>query len=299
MKRLAVLFSVVVIGIVAVSCSGGDGKGKKGKHEKEESEAAVALNPPGYDLSNPVEYAMPHDLLEISGIAFNKGDDNVIYAEQDEEGSIYYLRPGDKTAKSGKFGKHGDYEDVAIGNGQAVILRSDGEFYSFPLKEVASGQIQSQKVKHLMPVGEYEAMHYDNDTKKLYVLCKQCDIDKSSNNNTGYVFDLGADGTIAKTGDFNVSVTDAGDGGKKKKFKFRPSAMAKNPLTKEWFILSSINKLLVVTDDKWKEKASYPLKGFLQPEGMAFDSKGNLYISNEGDEIASGNILLFKYAKPK
>jgi uncharacterized protein YjiK len=295
MRKIVVLFSIVLIGMVAVSC--GQGKSKKEK-KKEKAEEAAAQNPPGYDLSAPTEYKMPQELLEISGIAFNKGDDNIIYAEQDEDGEIYYLHPGDKTTKSAKFGKHGDYEDVALGNGQAVILRSDGEFHSFPLTEVTSGQIKSQKVKHLMPAGEYEAMHFDNDTKKLYVLCKQCDIDKSSANNSGYVFDLGTDGAITKTGDFNLSVTNPADGGKSK-FKFRPSAMAKNPVTKQWFIISSINKLLVVTDEQWKVQGSYMLKGFLQPEGIAFDSKGNLYVSNEGDEIASGNILLFKYAKPK
>lgn len=296
MKKISVLLSIVLLGMIALSC--GQKKSKKEK-KKEKAEEVASQNPPGYDLSAPVTYKMPHELLEISGIAFNSGDDNIIYAEQDEDGNIYYLHPGDKTTKSAKFGKHGDYEDVAIGNGQAVILRSDGEFHSFPLTEVAGGQIKSQKVKNLMPKGEYEGMHFDNDSQKLYVLCKQCDIDKSSDNNSGYIFDLGKDGSITKTGDFSVNVKSIDAGGMMKKFKFRPSALAKNPLTRQWFILASINKLLVVTDDKWKIQASYMLKGFLQPEGMAFDSKGNLYISNEGDELASGNILLFKYTKPK
>ncbi|OOQ59941.1 hypothetical protein [Mucilaginibacter pedocola] len=296
MRKISILCSVALVGLMAVSC--GQGKSKKEKKE-EKTEESAAQNPPGYDLSAPTEYKMPTELLEISGIAFENGHDDIIYAEQDEDGDIYYLAPGSSTTKSAKFGKHGDYEDVAIGNGQAVILRSDGEFHSFPLSEVTAGTIKSQKAKKLLPKGEYEAMHFDNQSKKLYVLCKQCDIDKSTDNNSGYILNLGADGSISNAGDFNVSVTDMGDGEKKKKFKFRPSAMARNPLTGEWFIVSAINKLLVVTDDKWVPKASYMLKGFLQPEGMAFDSKGNLYISNEGDELASGNILLFKYTKPK
>jgi hypothetical protein len=299
MKTVAILFSIVMLGIIGASCSQNDGKQKKGKHKKDkEKQEAAAVSPPGYDLTKPLEYQMPLELLEISGIAFNKGDDNLIYAEQDENGNIYYLHPGDKTPKSAKFGKHGDYEDVAIGNGQAVILRSDGELHSFPLTEVKGGQIKSQKVKNLVPPGEYEGMHFDNESGKLYILCKQCAIDKSTDNNSGYIFNLGTDGSITKTGGFTVNATTVDSEGEIKKFKFRPSALARNPLTKQWFIVSSINKLLLVTDDKWKVHASYPLKGFLQPEGIAFDSKGNLYISNEGDELTSGNILFFKYTKP-
>jgi uncharacterized protein YjiK len=73
--------------------------------------------------------------------------------------------------------------------------------------------------------------------------------------------------------------------------------MAKNPLTKQWYIVSSVNELLVVTDADFKVTAAYSLdhKLFLQPEGLAFDKKGNLYISNEGDEFAKGTILKFNF----
>lgn len=56
---------------------------------------------------------------------------------------------------------------------------------------------------------------------------------------------------------------------------------------------------MVVADDTWNIEQVYPLNAdaFLQPEGMAFDKQGNLYISNEGNQINSGNILLFKYNK--
>ncbi|MCR6719600.1 MAG: SdiA-regulated domain-containing protein [Chitinophagaceae bacterium] len=86
----------------------------------------------------------------------------------------------------------------------------------------------------------------------------------------------------------------------KKKMKgkrFQPSALARHPVTGEWFILSSVNKLLVITDENWNVKSAWKLtpSRFRQPEGMAFDKDGNLFISNEGDEVTSGNVLEFKY----
>jgi len=65
-------------------------------------------------------------------------------------------------------------------------------------------------------------------------------------------------------------------------------------------VLSSVNKLLVITDENFKIKATFPLNGslFNQPEGIAFDKDNNLYISNEGGTLAAGNILLFKHKKP-
>ena len=293
MKKLTTIISVLLIGFITASCGQGDGKGKKkNKKDKETSDSEATSNPPGYDLTAPQEYKMPIELLEISGIALNNGDNKTFYAQQDEDGSIYQFKLGDKGAKDATFAGPGDYEDLAIGNNYAIVLRSDGQLHSFPISEIANGRIRSQKIKHLMPKAEYEGMEFDPDTKKLYVLCKQCDIDKGTDNNSGYSFTLGNDGEVTKSGEFKVVVEDP-EG--KKKFKLRPSAMAKNPLTKQWFILSSINKMLVVTDDKFAVQATYKLKGFLQPEGMAFDTAGNLYISNEGDELSSGDILMFKY----
>ena len=256
-----------------------------------------AKSPAGYDLGSPIKYAMPAALLEISGIAFNNGDNKLIYAEQDENGNIYSFRPGDKQVTAVKFGKRGDYEDVAVGNGTAVILRSDGELNSFPIKEVAAGQIRSiRKNKSLLPPGEYEGLHFDNFTGKLYALCKQCPGSKHNKTCDGYILNLAADGTITASGSFNIDVKKISALAGKSKLKFHPSALAKNPLTRQWYILSSVNKLLVVADEQFNVQQAYSLSTqFLQPEGMAFDRQGNLYISNEGSTSASGNILLFKY----
>ncbi|TSD67042.1 SdiA-regulated family protein [Inquilinus sp. KBS0705] len=284
MKKTSVIFCLL-IGIIGSSCS--------------QTKKQSAKNPPGYDLNNPVKYNMPAELLEISGIAFNQGDNATIYAEQDEDGNIYSFKPGDTQVKQAKFGKHGDYEDVAVANNYAVILRSDGTLFSFPLAQVAAGQITSiNEQKSFLPKGEYEGLHADVFTGKLYALCKQCPGGNHAKECNGYILNLAADGTITQSGEFSIDVKKIIDIAGKGKMKFHPSALAKNPLTKQWYILSSVNKLLVVADENFNVQQAYPLNsGFLQPEGMAFDKQGNLYISNEGDTASPGNISLFKYVK--
>jgi hypothetical protein len=295
--KTAIIFSLLFIGIVGTSCSQGNKKNADGKKASHGKKATVSsASPAGYDLSNPVKYDMPTELLEISGIAFNNGDASTMYAEQDEEGKIFYFRPGDSKVKHAKFGKTGDYEDVAVLNNQAVMLRSDGSLYSFPLTEVKAGQINSVKeFKKILPTGEYEGLHADGG--KLYALCKQCAGKDHNKECNGYIFNLAADGNITQSGTFTIDVQKIAALIGKTKLRFHPSALAKNPLTKQWYVLSSVNKLIIVLDEQWNVLQAYPISGktFLQPEGMAFDKQGNLYISNEGDKVTNGNILLFKY----
>lgn len=257
-------------------------------------------SPPGYDLNNPVKYFMSESLLEISGIAFHHGKPDSLYAEQDEEGKVFYLKPGDKKPGHSKFGKAGDYEDIAILNEQVVLLRSDGVLFVFPFKQVRSGEISAvQKWNEILPTGEYEGLFGDEKANQLYVLCKHCDVDDTRKTNTGYTFQIAANGSVKQTGQFSISVRDIEAKLGTKKIAFHPSALAKNQNTGEWFVLSSVNKLLVVTDAAFKVKNVYPIDPglFIQPEGIAFDNQNNLYISNEGDKITPGTVYKFPYKK--
>jgi DNA-binding beta-propeller fold protein YncE len=84
-----------------------------------------------------------------------------------------------------------------------------------------------------------------------------------------------------------------------KKVNFKPSGAAINPLTHELFIISSVNKALLITDKNGTIKRVYPLSPriYKQPEGIAFTSKGDLLISNEGSDEGSANIQVIKYKK--
>jgi hypothetical protein len=252
-------------------------------------------NPKEYDLNTPQKIVMPISLAEISGIAFYKGNPDTVYAEEDENGKLYFLKPGDKKASYFKFAKHGDYEDVSICNNTVIMLRSNGILFTFPFADIHQQEENGNVTewKDLLPKGEYEGMYADEMTKQIYIICKNCADDKSTKIASGYIFQLSPDGKISQNGTFTVNVKDIDALTGDKKIKFRPSALAFNHRTNEWYIISSINKLLVVTDSNWKVTAAYKLNPalYIQPEGIAFDKNGNLYISNEGGDLHSGNIL--------
>lgn len=286
LRALILTFALLLTVFVAISCINGE-------QRKFDS-------PPGYDLNSPVKYFMSDGLLEISGIAFHHGKPDSIYAEQDEDGKVYYLKLGDKTPGHSKFGKSGDYEDIAILNEQVILMRSDGVLFVFPFNQVRSGEIQTvQKNNDILPAGEYEGMYADEKANQLYVLCKHCDVDNTKKTNTGYTFRVGANGTVKQSGQFVISVKDIEAKLGSKKIAFHPSAIAKNQSTGEWYVLSSVNKILVVTDSAFKVKNVYPINPslFIQPEGIAFDNQNNLYISNEGDKITPGTIYKFSFKK--
>lgn len=259
---------------------------------------ASSPSPAGYDLNNPVKYNMPDELTEISGIAFNQGNPDIIYAEQDEEGILYYFKPGSKDLKQVNFAGHGDYEDVAVSNQQVVMLRSDGTLFTFPLHAATNAEVPGNKQKDLLAEGEYEGLYGDAEGT-VYALCKHCSVDKTSKTNTVFLLKLSADGNLINAGRKIIDVKKIEQLSGVKKLSFHPSALAKNPQTGEWYILSSVNKLLVIADAGWNVKATYPLNPaiFGQPEGMAFDRDNNLYISNEGDKLRPGNVLKFTFKK--
>jgi hypothetical protein len=270
-------------------------------------EASPVPSPPGYNLGAPKKFILSDALHEISGITFLRGNPDTLYAEEDEDGKLFYFHLGDGKYAYRKFGKRGDYEDVTVLNDREfVLLRSDGSLFVFPvglLREdpgVKSTQKEENKedvkvYENILPAGEYEGLYGDGD--RLIALCKNCSVDDQRDDVSGYVLQYNSRHELAITQHFRVDVSGIRLTSINRKIKFHPSCLARHPLTREWYIISSVNKVLLVLNDQWKVKASYPLDPvlFKQPEGLAFDRRGNMYISNEGGKGGDANVLLFTY----
>jgi uncharacterized protein YjiK len=81
-----------------------------------------------------------------------------------------------------------------------------------------------------------------------------------------------------------------------RKTVFNPSGISVHPLTQEVYILSSEGNTLLVLAPSGKIIHAIHLKKslFPQPEGIAFDSNGTMYIANEGHG-EKATIKTFKY----
>jgi len=293
---ISLLLVLTAIAFFGISCVNAEHKDGETAAQADQPKAELP-----YDLENPVKYNMPHNLFEISGIVFHNGDPKEVFAIQDEDGDLFHLGLSDKESKFTKFGGKGDYEDLTIIKNHIIVLKSNGELHTFPISEINKPEVVNVvKTKDLVPKAEYEGLAADEKAGLIYILTKDSKPDSKAKKSSIYAFSFANDGTLKPSGEFGLSHKDIEAISGSNKSRFRPSALAKNPQTNEWYVLSSVNKLLVITDENFKIKATFPLNGslFNQPEGIAFDKDNNLYISNEGGTLAAGNILLFKHKKP-
>lgn len=261
------------------------------------SSKKVFSSPAGYDLNKPEKFNMPESLLEISGIAFYHDKSDTVYSIQDEDGRIFRQGWGKKKQKHAVFGEKGDYEDVAILNETVMVLNSDGSLYVFPIAQAHQEEVKDIRIfENILPEGEYESIYADQQTNQVYLLCKNCKDDKKDQSMSGSIFTYDpAKKELISSGHFSMDLSTLIKDEQILKTGLKASALTRDPHTGEWYILSSVNKVLIVATPDWKVKSVHRLNSsiFNQPEGLAFDDQMNLYISNEGDELTEGNILKF------
>ena len=275
------------------------------------------LNDFPYDLQNPdIIYKLPAYLEEISGISHFKN--NKIACIQDEQAIIYIF-----DTKKGKiiskidFGKKGDYEDIAVVKHDAYVLRSDGTLFKVENFE-ESEKIKALKIKTpLNSRNDTEGLVFDKKTNSLLIACKaSAYIDKERQYNgykSIYKFDL-------KKNKLNeepfllidLSVTDSIKvKGRIEKFSietakklnllkdsssFHPSGLAIHPFNNNLYIISSVEKLLIIMNESGNIVNILKLNNrlFNQPEGISFSKSGDLFISNE-KKHTGGNVLKFSH----
>jgi uncharacterized protein YjiK len=250
-------------------------------------------SPDGYNLTKPFLIKLPVELDEISGVAFYPKDTS-LFAIGDEFGWLYKIPlTAHKPIRKWKFSNEGDYEDLAMVDKVFYVLQSNGNITAFSFDD--SNQVIKQDIPFPEKGNEFEILFYDPATFHLTMICKDCESDKKKALTVFYYDLLKKNFTDSAAIDVKAIAGMIGEN----KIKFKPSAAAIHPVTREIYIVSSVNKLLVIADRNGHARATYPIdpKLFKQPEGITFTPAGDMIISNESADRGVANLLFFKYNK--
>lgn len=255
-----------------------------------QSSANKMRSPAGYNLNKPEVINLTKKIDQISGIVYSASD-NSLYAIDDDNGDLYNIPITEHPEiKKWKFGKKADYEDLVMTDSMFYILISNGTIISFP-KKFPITDVKERKID-LEGFNEFETLYYDAAADRLLMLCKECNKDDKQTVSI-YPFDLSSDsfGQPLKLERKNVEAIT-----KEKTGRLKISGGTINSSTGEVFLVSSINKLLIVTDKDLNVKDAYDLQRseFEHPEGICFAPDGTLFVSNEASEETKANILIFK-----
>lgn len=282
-RNAIICFIIFPLVFTSLACKDVNGNDSKEKYK----------SPPGYNLNDPEKLKLPAELDEISGISYYAKDSS-LFCINDEKGILYkvYLDQK-KEMQNWKFAKKGDFEDLVLVDSNFYVLQSKGELIRFKFFSGDSINISNIPIP-LQGKNEFEILYLDKNTSRLMLICKDCEQDKKSEVSAiGYDPATGQTSTVFKLAakDIEKALDEKG--------KFKPSAAAINPLTNELFIVSSVNKAMVICtpDGKLKEVYALDPKLFKQPEGLSFTPAGDLIISNESADKGAANILFYRYKK--
>jgi len=285
------LFLSLIFGLGLISCQSQSAGKVDSISEKENNK-----NEQQDTLAYERVYTLPSELDEISGITFLPGNLDVIYAVQDEEGILYaYSLSQAKIIGQYKFAGKGDFEEVATDGEFFYVLESKGTIYSFPV-DLKDTENKVKVHKGLLEKGEYESMAYDPQDESFMVVCKECKQDKGSPQLTAYRLSILENGNLSLKNNTIISLEGVTAANGKPMKSLKPSGLVKNNLQKKWFLLSSIDKNILILDAEFKpiETIFLDKNQFQQPEGITFDAQQRMYISSEKNNADRALLFQFK-----
>lgn len=228
-------------------------------------------------------WRLPEELKEISAIAFL--GENKIACIQDEAGTVFVFNLESLAIeKEIPFGEGGDYEGIAVHQDRIYVLRADGTIFRI---NNFSGKAKPQVEEFETPFSsknDMEGLFYDKTKNRLLMSVKERDLNSKDYKGVYSInpetMELEKDPVFKMT--FKEEIFKAK---KKSESSFYPSEINRDPGSGELLVLEAREPKLLILDPQGKPKTLHRLdrKFFPQPEGLAFDASGNLYISTEGD----------------
>lgn len=264
-------------------------QGKEGKKKNQKKEKADQETSAQVQITS--RWELPKELVEISAIAFT--NDEEVACIQDELGSIFiYNLASRQITRTVPFAGHGDYEGIAAVGSTIYVMKSQGTLYEVANYTSAQPTV-TQYQTGLTAKQDVEGLTYDHRNNRLLLAIKG---DEPGNPDYKgiYAFDLATkkmNGAPVYKIPLNDPVLDEG-GKNHESDRIRPSDLVVHPSTGDIYVLEGTKPKLLILDASGKPKQIYKLKNsdFPQPEGINFNKKGELFISNEGRQH-KGTIL--------
>lgn len=260
---------------------------------KQELARRLALADANPEKPVPVaQWIMPPELREISGLTLTSR--GTVLTHDDNIARVYEVDP--KTgillkAFNLKGGERGDFEAITTVGTDIYLLESKGKFYRF--KEGADASEVPYKVydTKLGNECEFESLAYEADSSRLVMACKKIRGKDAPHEVLIYRFPLPLDRSTMST----ISVPMEEVAGSNKWKDFHVSDMAIDPITKNYVMISSREKGLLVMTPDGDVVRSGPLPGdHRQPEGVAITSDSLLIISDETN-VRPPAITLYRW----
>lgn len=266
----------------------------------------------GYDFKHPLStIVLPDTLREISGVTTI--DSVTLGCIQDENGVLFLYDLKSRNIKQFiEFHVDGDYEGLAKIDNDIYVLRSDGAI--FQVSNYGAPNFTTTTHQTEIPALNNEGFCYDKENNRLLIGCKGklgkgpelkdmryiygFDLaNKSFSEKPVYSFDVKSVKKFVQENDIPVP-TKTKKSGEEPDIKLMISALAIHPKTKDLYVLSAADHLLLVynNDRELVYVEALDPKTFNKAEGLTFMNDGSLYISNEGQENHP-TLLQFTYTK--
>lgn len=231
-----------------------------------------------YDLDSPSDvFKLSDELEEISALSIGPG--GLLLAVQDEDGYIYRLDPASgEVLRRDRFAGSGDYEGIEWVGEWIYVLESNGHLYRTPAAQPSRSQ--TVRIRLDLPGRcDAEGLGWDPSALHFLVACKDADGVRGRKGRSMFSFAengelLGRELYFAEK-QIKQAASTKGLAG------FRPSAVAVHPGSGRIFLLTSHDPVLCQIEEDHFSCSPLGLDTMRQPEGLAFDADGALWISSE------------------
>ena len=241
------------------------------------------------------QWIMPAELREISGLALTLR--GTVLTHDDNVGRVYEIDPKTGILLKGfslAGGVRGDFEAITIAGTDVYLLQSKSKIYKF--KEGADGGQVPYSVYDtgLGKECEFESMAYEADSSRLLLVCKKFLQKKAPKELLIYHLPLPLGDRSAMT-TLRVPIADVIGSNKWK--NFHPSDINIDPFTKNYVIVASREKGLIVVTPDGEVVRSEPIPGdHRQAEGVAITADSILIVSDEAN-VKPPAITLYRWRR--